>query len=193
MDKIKHQSSLQESTVHTLQNKIFTLNVDSDESVFSILTQDQSLPDLVNARVNLSFTEKRPVKVTLKKWQIEKAKPEWMELPEHGKVESLSYKASVKEHNLDCKLTFGIVQEYPLVIWKVEVTNTGTDPVYLQSIDLLDIDPQHGGMVKWVQARTQKELGFFSNGWQSWSPSQWYPADGRMNVSKLGALQLPMI
>lgn len=179
--------------MHTLQNKIFTLKVDSEEGVFSILTQDQSLPDLVNARVNLSFTEKTPVTVTLKEWQIEKAKPEWMELPEHGKVESLSYKASVKERNLECKLTFGIVQEYPLVIWKVEVTNSGSNPVSIQSIDLLEIVPQRGGGVKWGQARAQKELGFFSNGWQSWSPSQWYPADGRMNASKLGALQLPMI
>ena len=49
------------------------------------------------------------------------------------------------------------------------------------------------GRVEFSQAKKSADMGFFSNGWQSWSPTQWYPADGKMHNSKLGRFQLPMI
>lgn len=114
-------------------------------------------------------------------------------MPDHGDVETLTLNLAADVNGMSARLEFGIVLEYPLVIWRVELINQGTHPVELDIIHLLHLNPSDGGVINWPQGKTQSDLGFFSNGWQSWSSSQWYPADGRMNASKLGALQLPMI
>ena len=88
---------------------------------------------------------------------------------------------------------FGIVLETPLVVWKIEVLNDRQQPIWLEKIDLLKVKESAGGRVNYPEAANSSELGFYSNGWQSWSPTGWYPADGKMKISKLGGLQNPMI
>jgi len=91
------------------------------------------------------------------------------------------------------KLSFGITQEYPLILWKVEVVNSGNTPVCIKRIDLVNVDGSRDGSVKYPAAASNADLGFFSNGWQSWSPTRWYRGDQKMQISRLGAFQHPMI
>ena len=177
-----------------LTNSIFSLLVDPAVGSFSITTSDPALPDLLKARIKLLYHYKGTKVVSLAEgWQVEGQKLERIQLPEHGETEILTLDLAADECGLACRLLLGIVQEHPLVLWKVEMTHLGTNPVELDAIHLLDIDPQQGGRLAWPTAQSQKELGFYSNGWQSWSPSRWYAADDRMQVSRLGGLQLPMI
>ena len=78
---------------------------------------------------------------------------------------------------------FGIVQETPLVAWKVEVLNDRQQLIWLEKMDLLKVKESAGGKVNYPQAANPSGLGFYSNGWQSWSPTGWYPADGKMRLS----------
>jgi len=107
-------------------------------------------------------------------------------------VELRRYVTEPDENGLSLHLDFGIVQEYPLVIWKAAITNQGNQPVAIDRLVVLDLEAGTGS-IQFSQAEHPTDLGFFSNGWQSWSPAQWYPADGRMHTSRLGLLQLPMI
>jgi alpha-galactosidase len=186
-----------------LENDVFTLNFDPDNGTFSILTRDEKLPDLINAQLYLSYKlGKKPVVARLKGWtnlhgmQIWKdadQESERVDLPEQGSTEIMAFMVPADKNGIACRLTFGILQEFPLVIWKAEIIHSGSNPIKVQTIDLLVLDPSQEGEIKWSGGVSQNELGFFSNGWQSWSPSQWYAATDRMNVSNLGPLQLPMI
>lgn len=186
-----------------IKNDVFSLDLDPGEGTFSILTADQTLPDLIGAQLYLSYKKKKDRVVhRLRKWSDSKGIPLWtdeehlpemIELPEHGKVESHTFTVPADKHGIACRLTFGIVQEMPLVIWKAEVINSSQESVQMNAIDLLVIDPGNGGEIKWSKAQSNSDLGFYSNGWQSWSPSQWYSAQDCMTTSKLGILQLPMI
>jgi len=180
--------------VTTIQNDVFMLNLDPQTGSFDIHTNDPLLPSLLKARLKLEYRRKGVKVVSVnKRWQVVGEKQEKTHLPEHGTAELRSFDLAADDFGLACRLQFGLVEEYPLVVWKVEIANQGTEAVEVDSIHLLDIDSALGGRVAWPKARGQGELGFYSNGWQSWSPSRWYAADGRMENSRLGGLQLPMI
>ena len=177
-----------------LTNDVFTLELKPEKGMFSILTQDQMLPDLINGQLLLSYSGNDEQSVhNLRDWANAENKTEWIDLPGKTKVETLSFHLTDDLHHLVITITFGLAQKPSLVIWKVEVINQGNGSVNINSIDLLSQNPHQGGMIKWPKAQENHELGFFSNGWQSWSPSQWYAADDHMITSKLGGLQLPMI
>ncbi|PKO02508.1 MAG: hypothetical protein CVU43_07475 [Chloroflexi bacterium HGW-Chloroflexi-5] len=177
-----------------LANPVFKVTLNGDKGTFSILTEDQKLPGIENAGLMLKYKVKGTAYCfPLKNWTLTDPQPKKVDWMPQGALDIMTFDIPADEHGIVCHLQFGILQEYPLVVWKLDVSNQGSDAVEMQSIGLLELNPDTGGKIIWPEARAQRDLGFFSNGWQSWSPSQWHPADGRMNVSKLGGLQLPMI
>ncbi|EKD89513.1 MAG: hypothetical protein ACD_34C00003G0001, partial [uncultured bacterium] len=177
-----------------LSNEVFKIILNSEKGTFSILTEDQNLPNIQNAQLTLKYKVKGiDYLYPLKRWILTDPQPKKIDWMPQGELMVLTFDVGEDEYGITCHLQFGILQEYPLVVWKVDVSNQGDNAVEMQSIGLFELNPVNGGKIVWPEDRAQKDLGFFSNGWQSWSPSQWYPADGRMNVSKLGGLQLPMI
>ena len=176
-----------------LSNSIFCVHFDANQGSFDVSTVDPELPDLYQARINLAYrVENRLVKTELNHWQELKKTDESKDLDCQDEVDLVGFQTIPDQYGIACKLHFGIMKEYPLVVWKVEMIHQGSVPVEVVSIDLLDLDPAKGGRIKWSKAVVARDLGFYSNGWQSWSTSRWYPADGKMNVSRLGGLQLPM-
>jgi len=92
------------------------------------------------------------------------------------------------------ELTFGIVQEIPLVVWKLKLFNHGASPIQVERVDLLVVDPAlEGSRIVFPGAKKPAEMGFFHNGWQSWSPVGWVAGDGKMPRTRLGGMQAPMI
>lgn len=176
-----------------LRNEVFKVDFDKENGFFNISTNDAELPDLHQARIKLVYRlENRLVKTEVNRLQQLEKIDISKELSCHGDIDGIGFQTAADDNGIACKLLFGVLREYPLVVWKVEMIHQGSVPVEVVSIDLLDLDPAKGGKIKWSKAGGSKELGFYSNGWQSWSTSQWYPANGKMNVSKLGGLQLPM-
>ncbi len=177
-----------------LANAIFKVTLHPDKGTFSIATEDQNLPNIQNAQLMLDYKIKGIGHVNpLKEWVLADPQPKKSAWLEQGDIEVLTFNVPEDQNGVACRVQFGILQEYPLVVWKVDVLNRGKHPIEMQAVGLLELNPELEGKIVWAEDRTQKDLGFFSNGWQSWSPSQWYGADSRMNVSKLGGLQLPMI
>ncbi len=179
--------------MHTLQNPHLALELDPEFGIFNILPKDQSLPSLTGARLGFNGSiDGTSTSALVRGWRGCTLTNEKVELPEHGWMDTARIQLTPEEHGLAFTLHFGILQEYPLVMWRVEVENTIGSAVEVESIDLLHLDPNQGGKITWPQAANQKELGFYSNGWQSWSSSRWYAADQAMVTSRLGGLQLPM-
>ncbi len=183
----------------TLENEIFTLSINELRGTFSIQPKDYRLPGITEAKMEARIRTGGTAQVIdLAAALVMPLEQEMVALPQHGKTEFVVYRSELKKHNLTVQIAFGIVQESPLVIWKVALTNKGQVPVTVERIELLKVEEA----VEEEEDRDEEEedeeeeetrFGFYSNGWQSWSPSGWYPADGKMNLSKLRKLQAPMI
>lgn len=177
-----------------LENDIFRLRIEPAEGRFSIQPKDLKLPGFSGARLSLHYrTQGVTRKTTLTGWEEIEGSREVVDLQPHGRTEQISYMIPINTDGLEVVVHFGIMLETPLVIWKVEVNNKGNSAVNFERIGLLEVDEEAGGSVRYPTATTRDDLGFYSNGWQSWSPSGWYGGNERMRISKLGGLQYPMI
>jgi len=176
-----------------LQNDIFRVEVTPENGEFSIITRDQALPNLLNCRIGFEYTlGHKKAAITARAFSLKGTSRGIERFPAHGDVDILHFDFDADDNGIAVTLDVGIVQEYPLIIWKIRLINQGSQVVKIVKIRMLDIAPGKA-RVEFSQAKRTSEMGFFSNGWQSWSPTQWYPADEEMQVSKLGRLQLPMI
>ncbi len=177
-----------------LENDIFKLTIEPGEGRFSIQPKDSKLPGFSGGRLSLRYrTQEVNRKTTLTGWKEIEGSRKAADLEPHGRTEQISYLTAINADGLEVVLHFGIVLETPLVMWKVEVTNKGSFTVNFERIDLLEVNEGDGGSVQSPDALTSDDLGFYSNGWQSWSPSGWYSGNERMRLSRLGRLQNPMI
>jgi len=116
------------------------------------------------------------------------------------------------DHNgLACTLTFEISEQYPILLWKVEIINQGKKPVRIDQIEMLSagffpkkrilpqagpimlrpsIPPSNSGVIR--PHPHPGELAFFSNGWQSWSHTGAFGAKDHYQRTRLGFLTAPM-
>lgn len=177
-----------------LENEIFRLTIEPAEGRFSVQPKDLKLPGLSGARLSLRYrTRAGTQKTTLAGWNEIEGSRKVVNLEPHGRTEQISYLIPTNADGLEVTVYFGIVLETPLVIWKVEVTNKGKSAVNLERIGMLEVDEGAGGSVLYLYATTPDDLGFYCNGWQSWSPTGWYGGNERMRISKFKAHQHPMI
>jgi alpha-galactosidase len=181
----------------TLENEVFTLNINELKGSFSIQPKDFRLPGISDARLAARVRIGGEVQeIDLAKALVIPLEQEMVDLPQHGKTEFVVYRSELKKEGLTVQVAFGIVQEAPLVIWKVAITNKGDKPVIMERIDLLKVQEAEEPVSDDEEEEEEEEeshFGFYSNGWQSWSPTSWYSADGHMNFSKLERFQAPMI
>ncbi|MHC1739666.1 MAG: glycoside hydrolase family 36 protein [Anaerolineaceae bacterium] len=178
-----------------LQNAVFRLEFDPEHGVFSILTKDEKLPNILNAHLGVCYSQNGKLYRELNsKWEGCQEPVISSQNSEHGQIEMATFQLPANFNGLSYELTFGIVQEYPLIVWKVKVLNQSGSPINIEKVTLLKVDPAKAGeQVVFPQAKKPSEMGFFYNGWQSWSPVGWVAGDGRMPRTILSGLQAPMI
>ena len=176
-----------------IQNEIFTLTINAAEGWFSIEPKDKHLPGITHAFLGLKYRiDGDWIKPKFTNWLETSGSRQIGDFGTHGKAEMIRYEAKTTD-GLVVNFHFGIVLETPLVVWKIEVLNDSRQAVWLEKIDLLKVKESAGGKVNYPEAGNSSGLGFYSNGWQSWSPTGWYAGDGKMKMSKLRGLQTPMI
>ena len=182
--------------MYQIQNAIFTVDIDPQQGYFSIFPREENLPALQKIRLGCAYHLHGSMEQAISKaWQGIEPERKFVESNEHGSIETLSFHLNTDSNGIETHLIVGIVAEYPLVLWRVEVNNKGKNPVELHRIDLLHLYQTEEGEVRYPKAKTSDDLGIFINGWQSWSAARWYAASSKMSVSQplLKAFQHPMI
>ncbi|MGB9722764.1 MAG: alpha-galactosidase [Chloroflexia bacterium] len=76
----------------------------------------------------------------------------------------------------------------PLLVLEVALHNTLAEPIAVSVLQPLELDPDWGGRISLGRPLS----GFYSAGWQSWSPAVWRPAHARAPHPHLGPLTTPM-
>ena len=170
------------------------LILDAGNGSFSIHPVEERFPGLEQVRLGSEFLiGNTPVKGLTGSWQPGEMDESTWSTVEHGSIDLVSFQVPADGNGIAYTLSFGIMREYPLVLWKVKLHNQGPQSVKVHRIDLVKMNRDQGSWMHLPRAKQPAGMGFFSNGWQSWSPSRWYRGDARMNISRLGLLQHPMI
>ncbi len=177
-----------------IKSDALILNVDPALGVFSITPVDKRFPSLSGIRMVCAYRRRgENCQLLADAWSARVVDQGVQTGVAHGEIEMVSLQTPDNRHGLSATLTFGIAREYPLAVWKVKLVNYGSESVDVNRLDMLKISGDIGGRVAYPRAAAPADLGFFSNGWQSWSPTGWHRGDARMNISRLGLLQHPMI
>ena len=178
----------------SLQNASLAIQISPENGWFSIIPHEDRFPRLGQVRLGCDYVHNgKNVRALDGAWKPLSVEQEKIDTLEHGRVELLRLILPEDRNGIGFDLSFGVTQEYPLILWKVEVINRSGKPIKLKKIDLVNVEGSVGEGVHYPVAQSSADLGFFSNGWQSWSPTQWYHGDQKMRISRLGALQHPMI
>lgn len=179
-----------------IQNGIFTVDIDPQQGYFSIRPQDEKFPALQNIRLGCAYRYQDSMNQAIpSEWQNHKPDRKIIETIEHGNVETLSFLVNADVNGIETRFSIGIVEEYPLVLWRVEVSNKGMNAIDVHKIELLRMHSSEASTVRYPVAKDRDDLGIFTNGWQSWSAARWYAASSSMSVSRklLKPFQHPMI
>ena len=108
--------------------------------------------------------------------------------------EVLEVESTVPDRGIRVKATFALSNIAPLFLWSLEIINTSLEPIKVEKIEFLRVGGQEKfGSLDFPQSNAEKRWSFYSNGWQSWSPTGAYPNGEAMRISRLGFLQQPMI
>ena len=142
-------------------------------------------------------------------WRL---KPEKVEtVPSiHGPLRQVKLTSAIDRYGLRYSLVFALVEESPLMLWKITVDNRGSKPAYIDRLEMLNAGfvfitgaPNAAtvlGVGRQVIGKSRGSirphsepgnLAFYSNGWQSWSYSGVYRAGQSMNRTRLGFLITP--
>ncbi len=177
-----------------IKNTIFTVSINEQNGTWCVYPADLTFPVLTGITIGATYKIRgRLYKYTTAGSAGKVSEPASIDLAEHGVLDRVTVQFPEDGKGIGMSLTLGILQEYPLVLWKTCLHNNSSSTIEVEKINVLDINPGEGGKITYPGVRKQADLGFFSSGWQSWSPTGWYRADSRMNISKAGFLQHPMI
>ena len=83
-----------------------------------------------------------------------------------------------------------VSQKHPILYWRFRLENRSDRSVELDQVEMLRLDPRPGGAL--VFDTPPGEMGFFSNGWQSWNITGALFAEDRFPRTQLGPLTLPL-
>ncbi len=169
----------------TLTSLDYTLNLDPEKGTFSVIPHDERFPAVENARLEVVFRQSgKTQRLPGGAWKTVSAQPFEKSSSPHGPLHGVTLNLHPGNSGLRLVLTFALLPERPLVLWKVELDNLGMAPVFVERIELLQAD-----CPAWLGS---PDFAFYCNGWQSWSYSAAYAADQGIRRTRLGPIQGPL-
>lgn len=174
------------------QNSWLQLSIDQNDGTFSITPGSQGYPAVRNAALQIvghDASKGFTLPLALDPNTIQTHREGWITAPTHQQISILPRS---RWGDLDCRILFSVPKDMPCLLWKVVVHNRGRKPLWLDRLDLLT-QPQKGGPANLKMDCTPEQMGFFVNGWQSWSFSGLSTRQSPQMHSHLGFLQNPMV
>lgn len=189
-------------TVFSLESPHLQLTCDSQAAAFHLESRAHPGAQLLGAQMLVRYRRQGRTHQALQVWAP--ASQGEMEVIDslHGTATQRSLVIGPDSNGLALTLTFALPVQMPALLWKMRLENRGKAPLTIDRVTLLqtgfistapEARPAPGyrtGRLR-LGAKTG-QLGFFSNGWQSWAHSGSYSMFERFRRSRLGPFSNPM-
>ena len=178
--------------MQTLENPFAQFRLDPERACWSLVSPQAGDLALEGARMQVTYRCDGARRRALGDWrggeigQVE-ARPS-----PHGPLQHLYLRLGPDPCGLRYRLEFALPETCAALFWRLSIKNTGAQPVTLDRLTLLEVNPRHSqGMSSRIRNLTHDTASFFSNGWQSWSYAGAYAPTDRFRRTRLGPARLP--
>lgn len=178
----------------TLSSPRFDLLCEPEKGSITLRDKLQGIELLKDARMLVTSRQQgRLHRYLSAAWQVQSEKS-WIESDaNHGDLRTLQFEVVSESGELSLNLRFALSQDHHLFLWKMELMNTGSEPLEVERIELLRVGGQSSLGTFYISSAANPRYAFFSNGWQSWSYCGSYLPGSSMRTTRLGFLQKPMV
>ncbi|HWR66255.1 MAG TPA: glycoside hydrolase family 36 protein [Bellilinea sp.] len=179
----------------SLSSPAFDFVFHPESGTFDLYSRDPRLPGFTGGRMRVDISQPdRKNSLPLDHFEVEYYDEVSHNLGSHGVRGFLETESIFTEYGLRVIIHFALSDSAPLFLWKLRLTNTADDEIKVEKIEFLRVGGQEKfGWLDFPQDDADRQWSFYSNGWQSWSPSSAYLDGEPMRISRLGFLQQPMI
>jgi alpha-galactosidase len=195
---------------HTIQNSSLQFSYNPNGCTWDLAGSQTHGPSVEGAQVNVRYHRGLEKPLVLGEQERLRMGTPRMVNSIHGPLRQVELLSGADSNSISFSLTFALPEDQPLLLWKMEVSNRGKRPVYIDRIDLLNAGfvympesisvPATAGYHQVYRgargvvrpAADPGELIFLSNGWQSWSYTGVYGQHDRYHRTRLGPLRLPL-
>ncbi|MHB0966330.1 MAG: glycoside hydrolase family 36 protein [Bellilinea sp.] len=176
----------------TLTSNHFLLNLHPETGKFDLQSSGANPFTLSDCQMRIEISQPgSKFTLPLDHWEIQTPAAETQITGNHGAMVSLQIKETLPHSGLNATVTFALSQDRPLFLWKIQLENTGRESIHIDKIEFLRVGSQD--KFGSLDFPSNPQWSFYSNGWQSWSPTGAFPNGQPMRISRLGFLQQPMI
>ena len=121
-----------------LLNSTLHFSCNPKSGCFSLRPLDETLPALVNARLQIEIRLKgRPARLLDGAWQVTRSESNPRNPSLLGLLNQLDLQLARNGNGLAVHLTFALSDLFPMLLWKVSLENHGSEPVVLDRIVML--------------------------------------------------------
>ncbi|MFA5836013.1 MAG: glycoside hydrolase family 36 protein [Bellilinea sp.] len=176
----------------TLISNHFLLILHPETGKFDLQSASANLVALSGCQMKIEISQPgSKITLPLDHWDIHAPIGESPDMGGHGETLSLQVEQTLPHPSLKVTVTFALSQDHPLFLWKIRLENASGEAIRIDKIEFLRV----GGQDKFgsLDFPPDPQWSFYSNGWQSWSPTGAFPNGQPMRISRLGFLQQPMI
>jgi len=166
--------------MNKIANTWLEFSIDIDNFSFSIASHQFHQAGLTQA----SFSLTPDVKTQLKAVNIDENVPS-----AHGPLKVITATYLSQHQNIRWVVEFALPDQYPFLLQRMSVENLGTEVFRPERFVFASIEP---GSLQFSDKVTSN-TAFYSNGWQSWSPSGTWRYGQRQVRSRLKGFSYPML
>jgi alpha-galactosidase len=195
------------------ENAAIQLEINLPLARWSVYSRVANGPSLIDLQLNLGYRSGRKYTNTLDTWPQHSLFEQQIDLTNHGPGKLIRIETAPNQDHLHTHLTFVMLADHPLLLWKITSENHGSKPVNIEALELFSAGYIHRGRrgphgqvefpltgksrqhrsASTMRSSHPLNLTFYSNGWQSWSHSRSYRATDQYLQTHLGFLRAPLV
>lgn len=172
--------------MNRLENPFLLFECDPETQSFALRSRENPEAEIIKAGFDLELAKNRLVKLMLEPGSL---KTDLRSDPHKGELSVLSASYRDPAGWLRLKIEFALCPDQPFLYQRLSLTNIGRQSVQPERVIFGRIEE---GDLRFSKAASH-QTAFFSNGWQSWSPSGTWQYGETQARSRLTGLSTPML
>lgn len=177
--------------MNSMDSPSFQISFLPEDGAFNLIPEDPNIPALIGCRMQVEIgVADRKRALAINHWHTGVVQE--IQSPQ-GRLTEFQLEREFQDPGVECRIQFALSRDFPICMWKIHLQNTSDQPIRVDKIQFLRVGGQEKFGSLGGESFGTSGWSFYSNGWQSWSPTAAYQNTEPMRISRLGFLQQPMI